>query len=310
MRDSTKRGEDRTPKEGSGTPSQAHLLAHTAHLNALLHNLEEGVLLLDSSHHIVYANPAGVSLFQPPDRELPGAALSTILQGGTEDPLLTALNGLAARVELATERLDYACGESTFRVTITKLLGQDGDPMSLVLIRDISQSLRRIEELKALKELSTLLTSTLDVNEILRRIMARTHNLMGVEASSLLLKDEQKDELVFRVVVGEYSAAVIGRRLRPGQGIAGWVMQHGLPQIVPDVRQDSRFFQGVDYDTGFTTKSLVCVPLRLREKVIGVIQVLNGPADRVFTQDDVNLLSTIAAHAATAIDNARVFQKS
>jgi len=92
-----------------------------------------------------------------------------------------------------------------------------------------------------------------------------------------------------------------------GKGIAGWVFQHGCSLIVPDVRQDSRFYQGVDYHTGFTTKSALCVPLKIREKMIGVIQVLNGPTDRPFDQDDLNLLSAIGAHAATAIENARLY---
>jgi signal transduction histidine kinase len=95
--------------------------------------------------------------------------------------------------------------------------------------------------------------------------------------------------------------------LKAGKGIAGWVFQHGCSLIVPDVRQDGRFYQGVDYLTGFTTKSALCVPLKIREKTIGVIQVLNGPNDRSFDQDDLNLLSAIGAHAATSIENARLY---
>ncbi|MFQ5962424.1 MAG: GAF domain-containing protein [Candidatus Methylomirabilales bacterium] len=326
MRDRTEKEGDRALKEGTGPPASTHeirgpeenqphgiaghRLAHTVHLNALLHNLEEGVLLLDAAHHIVYVNPAGAALLQRPDQELVGVALSTVLEAAADDPLLKALGDLASQVELTTERLDYTYGELTFHITMTKLLGEGGDTSTLLLIHDISGSLRRVRELAALNELSSLLTSTLDVNQVLRLIMERIHDLMGVEASSLLLKDEQTDELVFRVALGEYSAAVVGRRLKVGQGIAGWVFEHGSPLVVPDVREDSRFYQGVDYDTGFTTKSVLCVPLSPREKVIGVIQILNGPTDRAFTQDDVNLLSAIAAHAATAIENARLFHQT
>ncbi len=157
--------------------------------------------------------------------------------------------------------------------------------------------------------MSTLLTATLDLDELFHLIMERIQALMGVEASSLLLKDDAKDELVFRIGLGEHGEALKGQRLPVGKGIAGWVFQHGSPLIVPDVRQDSRFFQGVDFHTGFTTKSVLCVPLKTHHKVIGVIEVLNGPAERPFNQEDLNLLSAIAAHAATAIENARLYSE-
>ncbi|MEE9522375.1 MAG: ATP-binding protein [candidate division NC10 bacterium] len=285
------------------------LLAHSAHFNALFHNLGEGVLFLDSSHHILYVNPAGAALLRSRERNLVGVPLSTILGAREADPLLLALNELASREGLATERIVYGYGDRTFHLTITNLLGE-GERWSasqLLLIRDVSPLFRRIRELAALNEVSTLLTATLDLDELFQLIMERIQALMGVEASSLLLKDGDKDELVFRIGLGKHAEAVRGQRLEVGKGIAGWVFQHGSPLIVPDVRKDSRFYQGVDSLTGFTTKSVLCVPLKTRENVIGVIEVLNGPTDRPFTQDDLNLLSAIAAHAATAIENGRLY---
>lgn len=285
------------------------LLAHTAHLNALFHNLGDGVLFLDSSHHILYVNPAGAALLQSHERKLVGVELSTLLESRESDPFLRALKVLASKEGLATERLVYDHRDRTFYVTITNLLGEGWAASQLVLIRDVSPLFRRIRELGALNEVSTLLTATLDLDELFRLIMERIQALMGVEASSLLLKDDDKDELVFRIGLGEHGESLKGHRLPVGKGIAGWVFQHGAPLIVPDVRQDSRFYQGVDYHTGFTTKSALCVPLKTHQKVIGVIQVLNGPADRPFNQEDLNLLSAIAAHAATAIENARLYSE-
>jgi signal transduction histidine kinase len=283
------------------------LLAQTAHLNALLQNLGEGILFLDPAHRVLYANPAGAALLQRQERDLVGAALPSILEASDGNPLVQTLKALAARGGLATERLVYPYRGRTFHLTLTNLLGEDQDAGQLVLIRDVSHLVRRIEELAALNELGTLLASTLDLNVLFRLTMDRIQALMGVEASSLLLKDEETDELVFQVGLGEHAAAVKDRRLNVSVGIAGWVLNHGTPLIVPDVRQDRRFFQGIDDDTGFTTKSVLCVPLKTGEKVIGVIQVLNRPHDRVFTQDDLNLLSSIATHAATAIENARLY---
>ncbi|MFQ5883106.1 MAG: ATP-binding protein [Candidatus Methylomirabilales bacterium] len=280
---------------------------HTAPLNALLQNLGEGVVFLDPSHRIIYVNPAGAALLGRHERELAGAPLSAILGGGHEDSLLQALRALASREGLATERFAYAYRQHTFHITITNLLGEGRAAGQLLLIRDVSPLVRRIQELAALNELATLLTSTLDLDELFRLIMERIQDLMGVEASSLLLKEDKGDELVFRIGLGEHGEAVQGRRLKVGEGIAGWVFQQGSALIVPDVRQDHRFYQGVDYDTGFTTKSMLCVPLKTRDKVIGVIQVLNGLTKPAFDEDDLNLLSAIAAHAATAIENARLY---
>lgn len=297
------------PVPGETEPHRivADLLTHTPHFNALFHNLGEGVLFLDASFHIVYVNPPGAALLGSHERNLVGSPLSTALGSPETDPLLLALTDLASREGLATERIVYAYGDRTFHLTITNLLGAGWTARQLMLIRDVSPVFRRIRELAALNEVSTLLTATLDLDELLQLIMERIQALMGGEASSLLLKVEDTDELVFRVGLGQHAEALKGQRLKVGNGIAGWVFQHGAPLIVPDVRTDSRFYQGFDYQTGFTTKSILCVPLKTREKVIGVVEILNGPTTTPFSQDDVNLLSAVVAHAATAIENVRLY---
>ncbi|MFQ5989719.1 MAG: GAF domain-containing protein, partial [Candidatus Methylomirabilales bacterium] len=279
-------------------------LAHTFHLDTLLQHLGEGIVFLDQSLCILYVNPAGAALLRRPAEDLVGTVLSSILGDGEKDPLLRSLETLASCEGVATERSVYQHGDQTFHLTLTNVVADGQVAGLLLLIRDASAPVRRIEELAALNELSTLLTSTLEPAEVFRLIMDRIQGLLGVEASSLLLKDEHKDELVFQIGLGEQGASVQGRRLKIGQGIAGWVFQHGSPLIVPDVRQDNRFHQKMDKETGFQTKSVLCVPLKTRGKVIGVIQVLNRQTDRTFTEEDLNLLSAVAAHAATAIENA------
>lgn len=301
------------PSRGAIKPrgSFAETLAHGTHLKALLVNLGEGIVFLDPSHIILYVNPAGAALLEQAAEELVGTPLPSILRGGKQDPLIRSLETLAHSEGAATERLVYAYGDQTFHVTLTNVPAEE-EPVAglLLLIRDASTPLRRIEELAGLNELATLVASTLDLDVLLRLIMDRIQSLMGVEASALLLKDESKDELVFQIGLGEQGGQVQGRRLKVGQGIAGWVFQHGWPLIVPDVRQDPRFHKGMDQETGFQTKSILCVPLKTRGKTIGVLQVLNRPTDRTFTDEDLNLLSTIAAHASTAIENVRLFRET
>ena len=285
-------------------------LVHTSHLDSLLQNLGEGIVFLDPSLCILYVNPAGASLLQRPANELIGSTVSSILGDDQNDPLIRALKALASREAIGTERLVYPYGDQTFHLTLMHV-GPDGqDAGYLLLIRDGSSPVRRIDELTALNELGGVLASTLDPRKLYRLIMDWIQDLMGVEASSLLLKDEQTDELVFQIGLGNQGESVQGRRLKVDQGIAGWVFQHGWPLLVPDVREDNRFFRRMDEETGFQTKSVLCVPLKTQDKVIGVIQVLNRPTDRAFTEEDLNLLSTIAAHATTAIENAQLFQET
>jgi len=301
------------PSLGATEPREsfAETLAHGTHLKALLVNLGEGIVFLDPSHIILYVNPAGAALLEQAAEELVGTPLPSILRGGKQDALIRSLETLARSEGTATERLVYAYGDQTFHVTLTNVPAEEEHVAGLLLlIRDASTPLRRIEELAGLNELATLVASTLDLDVLLRLILDRIQSLMGVEASALLLKDESKDELVFQIGLGEQGGQVQGRRLKVGQGIAGWVFQHGWPLIVPDVRQDPRFHKGMDQETGFQTKSILCVPLKTRGKTIGVLQVLNRPTDRTFTDEDLNLLSTIAAHAATAIENVRLFRET
>jgi signal transduction histidine kinase len=93
------------------------------------------------------------------------------------------------------------------------------------------------------------------------------------------------------------------------RGIAGWVATHGIPQIVNDVEQDARWYDAIARDTDFINRSLVCVPIRLRDRIIGVMQLLNKRGGENFTDQDVQLLTTLAAQAGIAIENARLYRK-
>ncbi len=167
---------------------------------------------------------------------------------------------------------------------------------------------RRNLELAALNEIGQAITSTLDMQEALALITGHTTRLMGVAATSLLLYDEARGDLWFAAGSGAGADFVLGRRLAVGQGVAGWVVQHGEPALVPDVSRDSRWFDGFDRESGFATRSILCVPLRTRERIIGALEVINkesGPFDR----EDLWLLSSLAAPVATAVENARLFEE-
>jgi HD-GYP domain-containing protein (c-di-GMP phosphodiesterase class II) len=159
--------------------------------------------------------------------------------------------------------------------------------------------------LEILTRLSSLLNSSLDFEYVKKKAITAATELLGCETSSLLLKDEN-GKLFFEVALGEKGEIVKRFQLNLGEGIAGWVAMHGEPLIVPDVKGDPRFFKEVDQASDFVTHNIICVPLRIKKEVIGVIQGINKLQGQ-FTQDDLKLFQSLADQIAIALDNARLY---
>lgn len=165
----------------------------------------------------------------------------------------------------------------------------------------------RARQLGTLNEISKELSSTLDLESLLVRIMRAAVEILGTEAGSLFLIDEGTQELVFRVVEGG-AQNLVGTRLPAGVGIVGEAAVSGGPVIVNNVVQDRRWFSDVDRETEFQTQSLLAVPLRLQDQSIGVLEVINKKDGSAFDDEDVSLLTTFAAQASVAIQNARLYE--
>ncbi len=165
------------------------------------------------------------------------------------------------------------------------------------------------EALGELIKVSTLINSSLDLSEILAFVMDLTNRLLNCEASSLLLLDEKTNELVFRSATGQKAKDLKQISLKMGQGIAGWVAEKEKPLIVSNAENDPRHFQGADGKIGFKTKSILCVPMKAKGKLIGVAEAINKKGDMQFDNDDLSLLSILADQAAIAIQNARTFEE-
>jgi len=158
-----------------------------------------------------------------------------------------------------------------------------------------------IRALGGLQDLIQRLSPTTDVLALLGDLLASVLNVVGASDGSLMLVDEETKELVFAVVHGQAKERLTGYRLSHGSGIAGWVASHRQPQIVQDVRRDTRFSPLVDETFEFQTRSLVAMPLLDGERVLGVIEALNKSAERPFTQVDHDLLRVVAQLAATVL---------
>ncbi len=169
------------------------------------------------------------------------------------------------------------------------------------------ESQRRARVMAALATSAATITGSLDLNEVLQRILEQTSQAMLVDTVSLALLDAKHQELVFEASTGRYSDKVVGIRLKLGQGIAGWVAQHGEGTVVNDVSQDERFFRGVDLITGFHTRAIACAPIRWGNEVIGILEAIN-PYARVFDEDALDVLTGIASLAGTAIRHAQLFE--
>lgn len=167
---------------------------------------------------------------------------------------------------------------------------------------------QRVAELKSLNQIGQAITATLDLQKTLTLITDHTIRLMNVAAASVALIDEERNDVWFAAASGEGSESVLGLRMERSSGIAGWVADQGECVIVPDVQSDSRFFAGMDQQSGFSTRSILCVPLQTKQGTIGAIEVMNKHVG-TFDQDDKFLLQALAAPAATAIEHARLYEE-
>lgn len=168
---------------------------------------------------------------------------------------------------------------------------------------------RRNAELASLLEIGKTLTSSLELRDVLKGIMAHLERLLQPKIWSLLLKDEDTNELTFEIAVSPVSDELKGMRLKPGEGIAGWVALHGEELLIPDVSQDTRFAQHVAAAVEYPVTSIACVPLKIRERVLGVLELIGIQGDEPFNPENMPLLRAVADFAAIAIDNARNYQR-
>lgn len=160
--------------------------------------------------------------------------------------------------------------------------------------------------LRRLFEVGLLITSSLDLDEVLTRAMDLSRQVMEADACSLMLLDEEAGELVFRIALSEVGEQIYERRLPVGQGVAGWVAANREPALIPDAYADERFDRSYDEATGYRTRSILCLPLTVKDRLIGVSQLINKLNGEAFTEGEAELFRMLNAQVAIAIENARL----
>lgn len=176
--------------------------------------------------------------------------------------------------------------------------------------RHAEESLRqRTHQLALLNQVSRTFASTLDLDEVLATILDEMREILGVTGGSIWLRDPQSGDLVCRQAAGPDSEEVRRWRLAPGQGLVGWTTSHGETLIVQDAQADERHVSKLGEGIGLSLRSIASVPLQIKGRVIGTLQVVDTEAERL-GPDDLKLLEPLAASAAIAIENARLYERA
>ncbi|MBN1934873.1 MAG: GAF domain-containing protein [Anaerolineae bacterium] len=156
-------------------------------------------------------------------------------------------------------------------------------------------------------ELVQKLNTTLDLDIVLAQVIEQVNQFLDIDATSISLLDPDSKELVIQMTIGNETDPQLGLRLPPYAGIAGWVVHHVKPLLIPDVQKDPRFYPAVDQRTNFTSRAMICVPLIAKERPIGVIQAISKSED-VFSKADLYFMVTLAEVTALHIENARLYR--
>ncbi|NDJ51714.1 MAG: HAMP domain-containing histidine kinase [Chloroflexi bacterium] len=170
---------------------------------------------------------------------------------------------------------------------------------------EIESLQNQVDTLSRLVQVSLVMNSTLRLQPLLEFIMHVATDITDAEAASILLVDQRTKELQFAAATGSVSSNLIGMVVPIKGSVAGAIIAEDRALIIDDTTRDRRHFQGVEQATGFQTRSILGVPMRIRDKLIGVLEVINKREGR-FNEDDVRHITILSSQAAVAIENAQL----
>ncbi len=294
----------------------------------LVENVVDWVWQVDRDGAYTYVSPQAEKIMGYPASEILGQTPFDFMAPEEAKRVGAIFSQTAAKHErilgLKDTMLTRDGREVLFETNATPLFDQEGTFIGYMgTCRDITQQVqaesqrqaaiealrRRNRELVMLNQASQVLVSILDLDQVLVNVLEKVRDLLDVTACSIWLTDPETDELVCQQATGPQSEIVRDWRLAPGQGLAGQAACSGESLIVSDAQSDARHFEGVDQQTGLGLRAILTVPLRVKNGVIGVLQVVDTAIDR-FSATDLELLEPLATSAAIAIENARLYEQT
>ncbi len=264
--------------------------------------------------HVSYLNPAFTENFGWTLAELEGKTIPYVppdLEEETSENIKKLFKERIIRRQ-ETRRLtkDGRVLDVSFRATVYSET-EDAPSGELVILRDITQEKRIARNNEALLRISMALPKYPDLQELLDFISDEIKRLIGTEGALVILLDEEKNELFFKSAAHDDSATE--RRMKEvsfpaNKGVAGKVIRTGKPCIVADTSKDANFYSGVDAQVGFRTRNMLDVPLKSKDRIIGVLCAINKKSG-TFDRTDVELLNMFAGTVDLSIENARFSEK-
>ena len=188
-----------------------------------------------------------------------------------------------------------------FLDVLTHQLGQ-----ALHNARLFAREQQQAQNLTLLYQASRTISSSLDLPQVLDTLLYEIKNLLSAKTASIILYDEEKDQLYFASIAGGDLDHLRKVTIWPDESIAGWALRQQKPILIEDVQQDPRFYRKIDKITGLTTRALMAVPLTANTRRLGVVEVLSEESG-AFVPQQLQLLQSLSNNAAVAIENARLF---
>ncbi|HET89383.1 MAG TPA: PAS domain S-box protein [Chloroflexi bacterium] len=279
--------------------------------------MTEGIVLTDRDGYLTFVNPAAAEMLGHVSADLVGLHSTEIVRPEFH-PIIEEADKRRERGQADRYELELVCqdGDNLPVLVSGAPVFEEGRFVGTIAVFTDITALKRAEgslqrrnhELALLNRASEALIATLDLDETLINILEETRHLLGVTACSIWLLDSESGELVCQQATGPKRDLVRGWRLSIGEGIAGWVVAHGESQLISDTRLSQQYSAEVSRTTGLPLLSILAVPLRSKERVIGVLQAIDTEVNR-FRSPDLTLMESLAAVAANAIENAQLHRQ-
>ncbi|MCP4600275.1 MAG: PAS domain S-box protein [Proteobacteria bacterium] len=301
----------------------AELVATHNLLNTTIDGVQDPILLIGINYEIKWMNQAARNNFVPGNGEEPLYCYQVShnrdmpCNHGTAIPCpVEQVRESMRPVTVVHEHVQMDGEKQIVEIIASPLLDENGTLTDIVeTTRDITELVRAAEavrqhnlELEFLNRVGRAVSSSLDLDQVITILLEETRCLMDVTACSLWLVDPETDEMVCRQSTGPQHDVVRGWRLALGEGIAGATMQSRESQIVTDALVDERYHRDVARKTGLALRSILSAPLWVKERVIGVLQIVDTEAAR-FSAADLGLVEPLAMSAANAVENAQLYEQ-